>query len=134
MLTPTRTQHCEKLPLSKTTQMSKEEEDEAECKKKFCALPVPCHVIQPLYQEMTELREKKRMEAHEQRRDFLLSIQKPFDFQEREKEKKEKLIAMFKQVSYDQKNKAASVKKPSYKDVKHLSDSELKGGFTFLMG
>lgn len=115
--------------------MRKEEEAEAECQKKFSALPVPGHVIQPLYQEMMELREKERKQGHEQRREFLLSIQKPFSFQEREKEKREKLIQMLNQVSHDHKNKVATVRKPLYKEVKDSSDtSELKGGFPFLMG
>lgn len=130
-LTPTRTQQCERLTSSKTTQMNKEEEAKAECLKKFCALPVPSHVAQPLYQEMMELREKERKQGHEQRRDFLLSIQKPFSFQEREKEKREKLITMLNQVSPDQNNKAATVRKPPHKDLKDSSDSELKGGSPF---
>ncbi|XP_076604276.1 protein FAM161B isoform X2 [Chaetodon auriga] len=124
MLSPTRTQQCERFTSCKTTQMRKVEEDEAECQKKFCALPVPSRVIQPLYQEMVELREKKRQQGHEQRRDFLLSIQRPFSFQERGEEKREKLIAMLNQVSHDQ--KAAPVKKPPHKEVKDSSDSELK--------
>ncbi|XP_038584617.1 protein FAM161B [Micropterus salmoides] len=125
-LTPARIQQCERFALSKTTQMSKEEEAEAECQKKFCALPAPSNVSQPLYQEMVELREKERKQGREQRRDFLLSIQKPFSFQEREKEKREKLIAMLNQVSNDQKNKAATVRKPRHKEVKDSSGSELK--------
>lgn len=132
--TPTRTQHCERLGTSKTTQMRKDEEAEAECQKKFCALPVPGHVIHPLYQEMMELREKKRKQGHEQRREFLLSIQKPFSFQEREKEKREKLIAVLNQVSHDHQSKLATVRKPPHKEVKDLSDSDLKGGFPFVMG
>ncbi|XP_054469747.1 protein FAM161B isoform X2 [Anoplopoma fimbria] len=124
MLTPARTQQCEQLALSKTTQMIKEEEAEAECQRKFCAHPVPSHIIQPLYQDMMELREKERKQGHEQRRDFLLSIQRPFNFQEREKKKREKLITMLNKVSH--KKKAATVKKPPQKEVKDLSDSELK--------
>lgn len=133
-MTPMRYQQCEQLASSKTTQMRKEEEAEAECQKKFCALPVPSHVIQPLYQEMMELRKKERKQGREQRREFLLSIQKPFSFQEREKEKREKLIAMSNQVSHDHQNKVATVRKPPHKEVKDLSDSDLKGGFPFLMG
>ncbi|XP_027130957.1 protein FAM161B isoform X3 [Larimichthys crocea] len=125
-LTPTKTQQCERLALSKTTQMIKEEKAEAECQKKFSALPVPSHVIQPLYQEMMELKEKERKHGLEQRRDFLLSVQKPFTFQEREKAKREKLIAMLKQVSHDQKNKTATVRKSPHKEMKDSSDSELK--------
>ncbi|XP_070698508.1 protein FAM161B [Pempheris klunzingeri] len=120
------TQQCERLASSKTTQMRKEEEDRAECQKKICTLPVPSHVFEPLYQEMMELREKKRTQGHEQRRDFLLSIQKPFSFQKREEEKREKLIAMLNQMSHDEKNKAATVKKPPHKEVKDLSHSKQK--------
>eukprot|EP00064_Thunnus_orientalis_P010083 superscaffoldBa00001335_g10109 len=115
---PTRAQQCERAALFKTTQMKKEEEAEAECQKKFCALPVPNHVSLPLYQEMIELREKERRQGLEQRKHFLLSVQKPFSFQEREKEKREKLIAMLNQVSQDQKNKTASVGKSLHKGVK----------------
>lgn len=104
------TEHqCERLASSKTTQMKKEEEDAAECQKKFCAHPVPSHVIQPYYQEMMELRQKERKKCHEQRREFLLSIQKPFHFQERERVKKEQLESN--QVSKDQRNKKESVSK-----------------------
>ncbi|XP_034419202.1 protein FAM161B isoform X2 [Cyclopterus lumpus] len=123
MLIPARTQQCEPFALSKTTQLRKEEEAEAECQRKFCAHPVPSHVIQPLYQKMMELKEKDRNQGHEQRRDFLLSIQRPFSFQEREKEKKEK-ITMLNQVSH--KNKTVTVRKPPQKEVKDVSDSELK--------
>ncbi|XP_071353804.1 protein FAM161B isoform X2 [Trachinotus anak] len=125
-LTPTKTQLCEQVALLKTTQTTQEEEAEAECQKKFCALPVPSHVIQPLYQEIMDVREKERKQGHEQRKNFLLSIQKPFNFQEREKEKREKLIAMLNQVSQDQKNKVPTVKKPLHKEEKDLLDSELK--------
>lgn len=107
--------------------MIKEEEAEAECQKKFCALPAPSHVMQPIYQEMMEMREKESKQGREQRKNFLLSIQKPFSFHEREREKREKLIAILNQVSEDQKNKAAIVRKPSHKVEKELSESELNG-------
>ncbi|XP_034714177.1 protein FAM161B [Etheostoma cragini] len=125
-LTPARTQQCERLALSKTTEVSKEEEAKAECQRKFHALPVPSRVIQPIYVEMMELREKERKQGCEQRRDFLLSIQRPFSFQERKREKREKLTAMINQVSHDQKNKAATVRKPPQKEVKDSPASELK--------
>lgn len=112
--------------------MRKEEEAEAECRKQFSALPVPRHVIQPLYQKMMDLREKERKQSHEQRREFLLSIQKPFSFQEREKEKKEKLTQTLNHISPDHTNKNATVRKPPHKEVKDLPDSsELKGQFLF---
>ncbi|XP_073340219.1 protein FAM161B [Pagrus major] len=126
MLTPTRIQQCERLASSETTQMIKEKEAEAECQKQFHAPPVPSHVNKPLYQEMNERKEKERKQGQEQRRDFLLSIQKPFSFEEREKEKREKLIAMSKYVSNNQKSRAATVQTPPHKEVKDSSESELK--------
>ncbi|KAM4723459.1 protein FAM161B [Anableps anableps] len=98
------TQQCERCPSSKTTLQKKEEEEEAECKKKFSAVPVPGRVIQPIYQEMMELREKERKQGHEQRKEFLLSIQKPFSFEERDKNKREKVTGKINQVSEDPKN------------------------------
>ncbi|AWP16560.1 putative protein FAM161B [Scophthalmus maximus] len=119
--TPTKTPQCERVASSITAQMHKEEEANAECQRKFSALPVPSRVIQPLYQEMMERREKERQQGHEQRKNFLLSAQKPFSFQEREKEKREKLIA-----SQDQENKVPTVGKPRRKLEKDSLHSELK--------
>lgn len=127
MLIPSGTHQCQRLVFIKTTQMVKEEEAEAECQKKFCALPAPSHVNQPLYQEMMEVREKESKQGREQRKNFLLSIQKPFSFQEREREKREKLIAMLNQVSTDQKSKASTVRKSPKKAEKDLSESDLNG-------
>ncbi|XP_053191134.1 protein FAM161B [Scomber japonicus] len=121
---PTRAPQCEGAPLFKTSRQRKEAEAEAECKKKFCALPVPDHVSLPLYREMVELREKERKQGHEQRKHFLLSVQKPFSFQEREKEKREKMMAMVNEVSQDQKHKTASAGKSPHKRVKD-TDQEL---------
>lgn len=125
-----RTQVCERFPLAKTSQLIKEEEAKAECQKKFSALPVPNHIIQPIYQDMMEHREKERKEAHEQRKQFLLSIQKPFSFLQREKEKREKLIARLNQVEQDMKN-GVRVRKTSQKEVKDSTDFETKGRFSF---
>ncbi|KAL3049137.1 hypothetical protein OYC64_008588 [Pagothenia borchgrevinki] len=124
-LAPAGTQ-CERFAVSKTTQEMREDEATAECQRKFCARPVPSHVIQPLYQEMMELKEKERKQGLEHRRDFWLSSQRPFSFQEKEKEKKEKLIALINQDTEDQKTKAAAVRKPPHKEVKDPSDSRLK--------
>lgn len=134
MLTTARIKQCERLASSETTQMIKEKEAEAECQKKFRAPPVPSHVNKPLYQEMNTLKEKERKQGREQRRDFLLSIQKPFSFHEREKEKREKFLAMIKHDSNNQKNNDAPVQKPHHKDVKDSAESEVKGGFPLLMG
>lgn len=104
---PTESQHCVRMDSPKTTQMRREEEDEAECQRKFCALPVPSHVTQPLFEQMMELREMDRKQGHRERKEFLLSIQKPFSFQEREKEKREKLVTLLKQVSLDHERDAS---------------------------
>ncbi|KAM8915439.1 protein FAM161B [Spinachia spinachia] len=122
-LTLARTQQCERFDSSKTTQMRKVEEAETECHRKFRAHPVPGHVSQTLYREMMELKEKERNQWHEQRKDFLLSIQRPFSFQERENEK-ERLRTMLNQVEH--KKKAASIMKPPKKEVKNMSDCEVK--------
>ncbi|KAM4542016.1 protein FAM161B isoform 2-T3 [Odontesthes bonariensis] len=116
---PVRTQQCERFASTETTQLSKEAE--AEGQKKFCAVPVPSHVIQPIYQEMMELRERERKQGCEQRTQFLLSIQKPFSFQEREEKKREKLIAALNQVSQDS-HKNVCVRKNPHKDLKDAPD------------
>lgn len=122
------TQQCERLASSKTTQMRKDQEDEAECLKQFWAHPVPSHVHQPLYHKMMEQREKERKHDIEQRMQYLLSIQKPFKFQEREEDKREKLLTL-KQVSQNNVNKTGAVKKSPCKEVKDSSASEVKGEF-----
>ncbi|XP_036397397.1 protein FAM161B [Megalops cyprinoides] len=66
----------------------KMEAEEAECQKQFRAAPVPGHVFLPLYHDITEVREQVRKAGIEQRQEFLLSIQKPFSFVEREEKKK----------------------------------------------
>lgn len=118
----TESQHCVRIDSPKTTQMKREEEDEAECQRKFCALPVPSHVTQPLFEQMMELREMDRKQGHEERKEFLLSIQKPFSFHEREKEKREKLVALLRQVSLDHESDMSPAREP-HKEVK-----EVKGG------
>ncbi|KAM9708949.1 protein FAM161B isoform 1-T2 [Menidia menidia] len=117
---PVRIHQCERFVSTKTTQFSKEEEAEAECQKKFCAVPVPHWVIQPIYQEMMEMRERERKQGHEQRKGFLLSLQKPFSFQEREERKREKPIAL-NQVFQDHRNNIC-VRKTPHKEVKGAPD------------
>uniref|UniRef100_A0A674PDT2 FAM161 centrosomal protein B n=1 Tax=Takifugu rubripes TaxID=31033 RepID=A0A674PDT2_TAKRU len=99
-----RTQQCEQLPSCKTTQLMKEREDEVECQKQFWAHPVPSHVHQPRYHKMMAQRENERKHDIEQRKQFLLSIQKPFKFQEREKDKS-KMLSTINQVPHDGVNK-----------------------------
>uniref|UniRef100_A0AAV2JEA6 Protein FAM161B n=1 Tax=Knipowitschia caucasica TaxID=637954 RepID=A0AAV2JEA6_KNICA len=84
--------HCERAALA-TTGPSKEEEALAECVKKFSACPVPSHVSRPLFKDMMVKKERQRQQSLEQRKNFLLSMQQPFQFEEREKEKRVKLMA-----------------------------------------
>uniref|UniRef100_A0A8C6SY28 FAM161 centrosomal protein B n=1 Tax=Neogobius melanostomus TaxID=47308 RepID=A0A8C6SY28_9GOBI len=89
----------------------RKEESMAECLKKFSALPVPRHVTVPLFREMMGKMEEQRKHGHEQRKNFLLSMQKPFGFEEREKERRGKLMAMMNEASQEDKKHAAAVKK-----------------------
>ncbi|XP_007437000.1 protein FAM161A [Python bivittatus] len=69
--------------------LKKQLEEEAECQKKFRANPVPAYVFVPLYHEITQENEERRKSFRERRREFLLATQKPFQFIEREAQKKE---------------------------------------------
>ncbi|KAJ8288819.1 hypothetical protein COCON_G00014780 [Conger conger] len=81
-----------KMPLDVETDLeSKRKAEEAECQKQFRAAPVPGHVNLSLYHVITEAQEKARKTGVEQRKDFLLSVQKPFRFMEREEKKKQEL-------------------------------------------
>ncbi|XP_077395668.1 protein FAM161B isoform X2 [Festucalex cinctus] len=125
ILPPARTQQREQAASCKTTQQKKEEEAEAECKKKFSALPVPVQVRLPLYREMMERRDKERKQGLEQRKTFLLSVQKPFSFQEREKKKQEKQLELSSQVSQEaEKTSVNNAQWSSTKRVQALADSE----------
>ncbi|KAL4613149.1 protein FAM161B isoform X2 [Arapaima gigas] len=66
--------------------------EEIECQKKFHATPVPAHVFLPLYHNITEAKEQARKAGLEQRRELLLSMQKPFRFMVREKKKREEIM------------------------------------------
>lgn len=123
--TCSRNQQCERLAPSKTTQIRKEQEDEMECQKQFWAHPVPSHVHQARYHKMMEQREKERKHDIEQRKQFLLSIQKPFKF--REKDKRENVLSL-NQDSHDHVKKTGTVKK-SPKEVRDIPVSEVKGEF-----
>ena len=115
-------------PHAETTKLSREEEEEAECQRKFKSAPVPSHVFLPLYQEVVEGREQVRKQGLEQRRNFLVSMQKPFSFMEVDERKREKLVDMFSGVTQDQKAKAVSFRKPIPKAVMDPAISErLKG-------
>uniref|UniRef100_A0A8C5RHK9 Protein FAM161A n=1 Tax=Laticauda laticaudata TaxID=8630 RepID=A0A8C5RHK9_LATLA len=69
--------------------LKKQLEEEAECQKQFRANPVPAHVFVPLYHEIMQENEERRKSFRESRGNFLLATQKPFQFIEREAQKKE---------------------------------------------
>lgn len=113
---------CERFASYKSTHQRRTEEEDAECLKKFRALPVPKHVMKPIYQDMLELKEKERKQSCEHRKQFLLSIQKPFSFHERDKTKREKLVTTVNQVSHDPKTDCFR------KNLSKPNSSMLKGG------
>lgn len=80
---------------------------------------------------MIAQRERERKEDIEKRKRFLLSIQQPFKFQEREKDKTEQLLSL-NQVSHDHVHKTGNSTK-SLKEVKN-SSSEVKGEFFLFAG
>lgn len=104
-----------------------------ECQKQFWAHPVPSHVHQALYHKMMEQREKERKHDIEQRKQFLLSIQKPFKFQEREKDKRIDLLSL-NQDSQDHVKKTVNVKKYFSKESGDSPVSKLKGEFFLFAG
>lgn len=69
--------------------LKKQLEEEAECQKQFRANPAPAHVFVPLYHEIMQENEERRKSFRERRGNFLLATQKPFQFIEREAQKKE---------------------------------------------
>ncbi|KAM9316818.1 protein FAM161A [Gastrophryne carolinensis] len=68
--------------------LKKRLEEEAECQKKFRANPVPASVYLPLYDEIVERNEERRRFVKERCKEILMASQKPFQFIEREAQKK----------------------------------------------
>ena len=83
--TPTKSKTMQELEEQRDEQQRREE---AECQKRFKAKPVPAHVYMPLFQEVMENQETKRRYVQKATADMLMSMQKPFKFDIREKEKK----------------------------------------------
>ncbi|XP_027028272.2 protein FAM161B isoform X2 [Tachysurus fulvidraco] len=81
-------QICAKEP--KQVAADKEELDWAECQKQFRVSPVPEHMSKSLYDDIVKEQERVRQEGRQQRKDFLLSIQKPFRFHQREERTRER--------------------------------------------
>ncbi|KAJ0063147.1 hypothetical protein NL108_012608, partial [Boleophthalmus pectinirostris] len=125
-----KTNHCQRALAM--TWPNKEKEAMAECLKKFTAPPVPSHVSASLFREMMLKKERQRQRGLEQRKNFLLSMQKPFGFEEREKEKRTKLIAMINEAAKD-KNEAVVIKSfhKITKDSKQVEDASLSEGPKF---
>lgn len=61
-----------------------------ECEKKFKAMPVPAHVHLQLYNELKEARVTRQREIVQRRQEMLQSMQDPFQFSLRDKEKRQK--------------------------------------------
>ncbi|KAF4102470.1 protein FAM161B [Onychostoma macrolepis] len=114
----------QRKPLPQESQKAKEEADLAECQKQFCVAPVPEHVSKPLYDELIHEQERLRKEGREQRRDFLLTIQKPFRFHKREEKKRERLKEEMASADKSEKTEQVYVRKPIPKAVSDPSFSE----------
>lgn len=84
-----KTHRCAKEPILSTT--DKEELDWAECQKQFRVSPVPEHIFKLVYNDIVQEQERLRQEGRQQRKEFLLSIQKPFRFHQKEDRRRYKL-------------------------------------------
>ncbi|XP_075391766.1 protein FAM161A isoform X1 [Tenrec ecaudatus] len=65
----------------------KQEEADAEGRKKFRATPVPSSILEPLYHDLVRRQEERRRAARAAAKDALLASQKPFKFMAREEQK-----------------------------------------------
>ncbi|XP_051578310.1 LOW QUALITY PROTEIN: protein FAM161B [Myxocyprinus asiaticus] len=101
----------QKKPLPQETKKAKEEADLAECQKQFCVVPIPEHISEPLYDDLIREQERLRKEGREQRKDFLLTMQKPFTFHKREEKKQERLKEMA-SSNQSEKTEPVIVRKP----------------------
>ncbi|KAL6035467.1 hypothetical protein STEG23_012422 [Scotinomys teguina] len=72
----------------KLLKMDDDNDDDAECKKKFRANPVPSWVLLPLYEDLVRQKEERRRTARERNKAALLASQKPFKFIAREEQKR----------------------------------------------
>uniref|UniRef100_A0A8D0H173 Protein FAM161A n=1 Tax=Sphenodon punctatus TaxID=8508 RepID=A0A8D0H173_SPHPU len=97
--------------------LKKQLEEEAECQKKFRANPVPAYVFLPLYHEIMERNEERRRFVKERCRDILLASQQPFQFIEREEQRKEIRKMQVKDLSASQEQTKVFKAKPVPKFV-----------------
>lgn len=115
-------------PLPQDSRKAKEEEDLAECQKQFRVAPVPEHISKALYDGLIHEQDRLRQEGHEQRRDFLLTMQKPFRFIKREEKKRERLREEKVSANTCVKTEPVHVRKPIPKAISDPRFSErLKG-------
>ncbi|XP_078263019.1 protein FAM161B [Rhinoraja longicauda] len=103
--------------------VEKWQKEEAECQKKFRALPAPGHVYLQLYDEINEQNEEKRRKEMEKRQEYLLSTQKPFRFTKKEEGRKEKLKEQLCTLVPEAENTTKQIKKIP-RSVKDPSMSE----------
>lgn len=66
----------------------REQEELEECRKQFKANPVPANVFMPMFETLMERQESRRRFVKAYRSEILQSIQKPFNFDRRETEKR----------------------------------------------
>ncbi|XP_026141261.1 protein FAM161B [Carassius auratus] len=111
-------------PLPQDSRKAKEEADLAECQKQFRVAPVPEHISKPLYEDLIHEQERLRKEGREQRRDFLLTTQKPFRFHKKQEKKRERLKEETASADKSEKTEPVCVRKPIPKAVLDPSFSE----------
>ncbi|XP_010595540.1 protein FAM161A isoform X1 [Loxodonta africana] len=106
-----------KSDIETVRQLLKKQEEDAECRKKFRANPVPAYVFLPLYHDIVKQSEERRRAAKERSKEALLASQKPFKFIAREEQKqaaREKLRDFFKPKKKTNRFKARPVPRSTY--------------------
>ncbi|KAJ8390825.1 hypothetical protein AAFF_G00099570 [Aldrovandia affinis] len=106
-------------------QSKQETEDAAECQKQFRATPALGHAFLSLCRDVTDARERARTAGLVERRAFLLSMQRPFSFCEREEKRKEEIRRQLGGPALSPSaTKPVKVRKPIPKAVKDPGVSE----------
>ncbi|GAB1601317.1 protein FAM161B-like [Argonauta hians] len=109
------------LMYEKQQEESKRLQD-CECKKTFKAKPVPAHVHVPLFEEMMRNKEKHKSSLQKCRQEHLKSMQRPFSFAERNKEKNKVRKKPEAKVNTNKTKKKTNKRKPSLE--KDAADNE----------
>ncbi|XP_035388592.1 protein FAM161B isoform X2 [Electrophorus electricus] len=119
-----RTAHLQDIPLDK------EEMAWAECQKQFRAAPVPKHIFRARYDDMVREWERARHEARQQRTEFLLTMQRPFTFHQREERERGRPRQGSGPEQHREGRKHAAARRPTLKEVtdpaisEHLKEAE----------